>query len=81
MKSNIHPEYHKEANIQCACGSKFVAGATKAEIKVEICSKCHPFYTGESKLIDTTGRVEKFKNRRAAATPAKPKKVRAKKEK
>ena len=80
-KKDLHPAYFPEAQIQCACGNKFVSGATKPEIKVDICSNCHPFYTGEAKLIDITGRVEKFKNRRAAATPAKPKKVRTKKEK
>jgi large subunit ribosomal protein L31 len=80
MKDKIHPTYFKNANVICACGNTFTTGATQAEIRVEICAKCHPFYTGEEKLIDTAGRVEKFKNRRAAAVEAKPKKVRTKKQ-
>jgi large subunit ribosomal protein L31 len=67
MKKNIHPEYHEKAAVRCACGNTFTVGSTKPEIQVEICSKCHPFYTGEKKLIDTAGRVEKFKSRRAKA--------------
>ena len=82
MKTEIHPQYFKEAKVICACGNSFTVGATKEEIRVEICSHCHPFYTGEEKLIDTAGRVEKFKTRRAkaASVPA-PKKVRVKKQK
>jgi len=80
MKKDIHPTYFPQAHVVCACGNTFTVGATKAEIKVEICSHCHPFYTGEEKLIDTAGRVEKFKTRRAKAVrKPKPKKVRAKK--
>ena len=81
MKVAIHPKYYKEAKVKCACGNIFTVGATKPEIQVEICSNCHPFYTGEEKLIDTAGRVEKFKARRTKAVPAKAKKVRVKKEK
>lgn len=82
MKTEIHPAYFKNAKVSCACGNTFTVGATKADIHVEICSKCHPFYTGEEKLIDTAGRVEKFKTRRAAAvTTPKATKVRAKKQK
>ena len=81
MKKEIHPTYYKDARVTCSCGNTFVVGATKPEIHVEICAKCHPFYTGEEKLIDTAGRVEKFKTRRAkAATEPKVKKVRAKKQ-
>jgi large subunit ribosomal protein L31 len=80
MKNAIHPTYFPEARVVCSCGNSFTVGATKEEIKVEICSNCHPFYTGEEKLIDTAGRVEKFKTRRAKAVVAKPKKVRAKKQ-
>ncbi|MDR3581973.1 MAG: 50S ribosomal protein L31 [Candidatus Pacebacteria bacterium] len=81
MKKDLHPKYFPEAKIICACGNSFVTGATQEEIRVEICAKCHPFYTGEEKLIDTAGRVEKFKSRRAAAvTEKKPKKVRIKKQ-
>ena len=59
MKKDIHPEYHL-ANVRCACGNEFQVGSTLKEIKVEICSQCHPFYTGKQKLVDTAGRVEKF---------------------
>jgi len=79
MKNDIHPTYYPNATIICSCGNTFTTGATQAEIRVEICSKCHPFYTGEEKLIDTAGRVEKFKTRRAKAATPKPKKVRIKK--
>ncbi len=59
MKENIHPEYH-QAKVRCACGNEFEIGSTLKEIKVEICSQCHPFFTGKQKLVDTAGRVEKF---------------------
>ncbi len=59
MKEGIHPEYHK-AKVRCACGNEFEVGSTLKEIKVEICSQCHPFFTGKQKLVDTAGRVEKF---------------------
>jgi len=62
MKKEIHPEYHK-ALVHCACGHEFETGSTLKKINVEICSSCHPFFTGKQKLIDTTGRVERFKNR------------------
>ncbi len=59
MKTDIHPEY-VEATVTCACGETFKTRSTKPEIKVEICSQCHPFYTGKQKMVDTEGRVEKF---------------------
>lgn len=62
MREGIHPEY-KQTTIKCACGEVISIGSTKEDIVVEICSKCHPFYTGKQKLIDTGGRVEKFKKR------------------
>lgn len=74
MKSDIHPPYYPETKITCACGHKFTIGSTKPEISVDICSRCHPFFTGKEKLIDTAGKVEKFKARRAKAIAA-PKKV------
>ncbi len=80
-KKEIHPEYFKEAKVQCACGNTFTVGATKPELRVEVCHKCHPAYTGEVKLLDTAGRLEKFKSRRAKAVAPKPKKVRVKKTK
>ena len=83
MKSEIHPKYYDKAHVKCACGNSFIIGATREKIEVEICYKCHPFYTGEEKLIDTAGRVEKFKarNAKAAAIPKKEKKARVKKTK
>lgn len=60
MKKNLHPIYHSEAKVVCACGNTFTTGSTMAEIKTEICSACHPFYTGKQKLLDTAHRVEKF---------------------
>ncbi len=63
MKKEIHPEYYR-AKARCACGNEFEVGSTKENIKVEICSKCHPFYTGnKNRLVDTTGRVDKFKKK------------------
>lgn len=59
MKQGIHPEY-QEARVTCACGETFVAGSTKKAIRVEICSKCHPFYTGQRRFVDAEGRVQKF---------------------
>lgn len=79
MKTDLHPTYFPNAKVTCACGNSFTVGATKEEIHVDICAKCHPFYTGEEKLIDTAGRVEKFKSRRSKASEPKSKKVRAKK--
>lgn len=63
MKKDIHPQYYPKAKVHCACGATFAVGSTKPEIQIEICSRCHPFYTGKEKLIDTAGRVEKFKAR------------------
>lgn len=75
MKADIHPEYHADAKVTCACGNTFTVGSTKKEIHVEICSACHPFYTGQEKVIDSAGRVEKFRARRAAAAPKADKKA------
>jgi large subunit ribosomal protein L31 len=61
MKKDIHPAYYPEAKATCACGNTFSVGSTKPELNVEICSACHPFYTGKEKLIDTAGRVERFR--------------------
>ena len=65
MKSDIHPTYFPEAKVICACGKTRVLGSTLEEIRVEICSNCHPFYTGKQKLVDTARRVEKFTERKA----------------
>lgn len=67
MKKETHPEYHKDSKIACACGNAFTIGATKEQISIEICSKCHPFYTGKEKIVDTLGRVERFKKRESKA--------------
>lgn len=63
MKKDIHPKYFKNAKVTCACGASFEVGSTKEEIHMEICSACHPFYTGTQKLVDTAGRVDRFKAR------------------
>ncbi len=74
MKKEIHPQYYTDAKVSCLCGNKFSVGSTQKEIKVEICSACHPFFTGNEKVIDAAGRVEKFKARREAAKKTKTKK-------
>jgi len=67
MKKDIHPTYFPEAKVTCACGNKFTVGSIHEKLSVEICSACHPFFTGEEKILDSGGRVEKFKKRQAAA--------------
>jgi large subunit ribosomal protein L31 len=62
MKKGIHPEYH-EVNVVCACGNTFQTRSTKKDLRVEICSACHPFFTGKQKLVDSAGRVERFQKR------------------
>ena len=69
MKEKIHPEY-KEVAVHCSCGTTWKTGSTKPDLRLEICSNCHPFFTGKAKLIDTAGRVERFQ-KRYAGTPAK----------
>lgn len=64
MKPNIHPEFF-DSNVVCVCGNTFTTKSTKKELRVDICSNCHPFYTGKQKLVDTEGRVDKFKKRYA----------------
>ncbi|MEC7920565.1 MAG: 50S ribosomal protein L31 [Chloroflexota bacterium] len=63
MKKEIHPEYFEDASVSCICGNSYKTGATQNEIRVEICSKCHPFYTGEQRIVDTEGRVERMRRR------------------
>ncbi len=60
MKPDIHPTYYPEAKVTCACGNTWATGSTQAEIRVDVCSKCHPFYTGEQRIVDTEGQVERF---------------------
>ncbi|MBI2041754.1 MAG: 50S ribosomal protein L31 [Candidatus Nealsonbacteria bacterium] len=71
MKKDIHPAYFPNAKVQCACGNVFSIGSAKEHLEVEVCSACHPFYTGKEKMIDTLGRVEKFRKRLAKAKDAK----------
>ena len=85
MKATIHPQWYNDCKVSCACGNTFTVGATKPEIKVEICSKCHPFFTGEMKFVDTLGRVERFQQKQKvgaqmAATVADKKKKKKDKE-
>jgi len=74
MKKDIHPKYYPKAKVQCACGNTFEVGSTKEKMDIEICSQCHPFYTGKEKLIDAMGRVQRFKTRLAKKQGLKKKK-------
>lgn len=65
MKSEIHPTFYPNAKVTCVCGNTFETGSVMKEMKIDICSACHPFYTGKQKLVDTEGRVEKFKKKYA----------------
>jgi len=69
MKKDIHPEY-KETTVRCACGNEFVTRSTKAGINTEICSNCHPFFTGKQKLVDSEGRVERFRRKYGKNVPS-----------
>lgn len=88
MKKGIHPKYHEDAKIVCYCGAELETGSTQKEMHVEICSQCHPFYTGKKKMIDSTGRVDRFKKmaeraeaRKTAIKKAKTEKTEVKKKK
>ena len=65
MKEKTHPKYDPDAKAACSCGNTFTLGSTKPEIKVELCSQCHPFFTGEQRVVDTAGRVERYRRRYA----------------
>ena len=80
MKTNIHPQYFDDAQVACACGNTFITGATVPKIQVEVCNKCHPFFTGEMKYVDTLGRVEKFEKTRARAKIIQEQKVKVEKD-
>ena len=67
MKADIHPKYTTDAKFTCSCGAVYSIGSTKEAVSIEICSQCHPFYTGNEKILDAAGRVEKFKERQANA--------------
>ena len=75
MKDSIHPEYFADAKVVCACGNTFTTGSTKSEIHVEICSNCHPFFTGKQNLIDTAGTIDKFKRKATKTSELKSKRV------
>jgi large subunit ribosomal protein L31 len=70
MKTGIHPEYHTDAVVHCLCGNTFTTGSTLQELKTEVCSVCHPFFTGTQRIVDTGGQVERFRRRVAAKTSA-----------
>lgn len=74
MKKDIHPKYYPNARVKCVCGAIFEVGSTRESMEIEVCSQCHPFYTGKEKIIDVMGRVEKFKERLAKKEKAKRKK-------
>ncbi len=73
MKKDIHPTYHPKAKVVCACGNTFETGSTEAELRVEICSNCHPFYTGKQKLVDTARRIDRFERLREKGAAVKAK--------
>ncbi len=75
MKQKIHPTWHSDAVVKCACGNEFTTGSTQEVIEVDICSACHPFFTGEMKFVDRQGRVDKFQKKVAAAQAAKQQKT------
>ncbi|MFA6587566.1 MAG: 50S ribosomal protein L31 [Patescibacteria group bacterium] len=68
MKKKIHPEYHTDAKVICGCGHSFTTGSTQKELHVEVCSNCHPLFTGKQKVVDTQGRVERFKRLKEKST-------------
>lgn len=70
MKTEIHPQY-QQVQVHCACGESWTTGSTKKELRVEICSKCHPFFTGKQKLVDSAGRIDRFQQRYAKKAPKK----------
>ena len=74
MKTDIHPKYFADAKAECVCGAKYTLGSTMESFRVEICSNCHPFFSGNEKVLDTAGRVERFKKRAAASKTTKTKK-------
>jgi large subunit ribosomal protein L31 len=80
MKKGIHPTYHDKAKVVCACGNSFTTGSVREEIRVDLCHKCHPFFTGEQKFVDSEGRVERFKRLASLKQPAKEKQKVEKKE-
>jgi large subunit ribosomal protein L31 len=80
MRANIHPKYYPNAQVICACGNRFTTGSTQEEIRVELCDKCHPFYTGEQKFVDSASRIQKFKKKQDIAKQYLTKKVKKQEE-
>ncbi|OGH12374.1 MAG: 50S ribosomal protein L31 [Candidatus Levybacteria bacterium RIFCSPHIGHO2_01_FULL_36_15] len=80
MKANSHPKYNPQAQVVCSCGNMFTVGSTKDVIHVELCNKCHPFYTGQQKFVDTASRIEKFQKKIQNAKPVQDKKKKDKQE-
>ncbi|MCL4419893.1 50S ribosomal protein L31 [Patescibacteria group bacterium] len=74
MKANIHPKYNEKAQVVCSCGNMFTVGSTKDTIHVELCDKCHPFYTGQQRFVDTASRIDKFRRKVEQARPKQEKK-------
>ena len=70
MKAALHPQFHTDATVTCVCGNTFLTGSTLPELKTEVCSLCHPFFTGTQRIVDTGGQVERFRRRAAARTAA-----------
>jgi len=70
MKKNIHPQYYQDAIAVCACGNTFTTGSTKKQLRTDVCSQCHPFFTGEQRIVDTAGQVERFMKRLERKAPA-----------
>ena len=81
MKASVHPQYFENAQVICACGNRFTTGSTQEVIHVELCSNCHPFYTGEQRFVDTASRIQKFQKKQEVATQHKAKVVAKKEEK
>ena len=81
MKKGIHPKYNKKVTVTCACGNTLTTGSTLESITVEVCSKCHPFYTGEERFVDTEGRVDKFNRKKQIAEKERKKRIKALKKK
>lgn len=75
MKANVHPQYFNNSQVICACGNRFTTGSTLAQIRVELCNKCHPFYTGEQKFVDSASRIQKFQQKQNTAKQYLTKKV------
>lgn len=80
MKVNIHPQYFEQARVICVCGNRFITGSTMEEIRVELCNKCHPFYTGEQKFVDSASRIQKFQQKQNIAKQYLTKKVKKQEE-